>query len=141
MEQDNPKWPPIAFFSLIGAIFIFFFCYMQANAYGPENPAYAMGNSHLAEAELIPEDFSSLVLALDAEVRVRDKRFVYRGMEDRSIRIEVIIPELDPDRGYLYQVPIDRAERGFNLSGTYFRLVKARQTRIEIHKVEPKDLC
>ncbi|MFH1155274.1 MAG: hypothetical protein V1793_15800 [Pseudomonadota bacterium] len=147
MDNDrSEKWLPILFFSIVGGLFVFFSYYLVANASNPEPSGQAMDSpqavdNRMAEVQLIPPDFTTLTLTLDTEVQVNDKRFIYRGMEDNTIRIEVIIPALDPDRGYMYQVSMDRAEKGFSLSGRYFKLVSARQKRIRILRLESGDLC
>jgi hypothetical protein len=48
---------------------------------------------------------------------------VYRGLAGGSeFLIDVVIPELDPQRPYKYRLDIDTAENGFRLAGYDFRL-------------------
>jgi hypothetical protein len=142
MEQDrSEKWLPILFFSAMGGVFLFFAYYLTANASDTDAYASPMEGTRLAEVQMIPQDAVSFTLNRDREIEMNGKRFVYRGMQDRSILIEVTIPALDPETVYRYLVPLHRAEKGFNLSGSYFRLKSARQSRIQILRMDPADLC
>lgn len=136
MEQEKSnRLASIIFFTMTAAVFVCFSYLIVESA--QEGPALdtSVPSRTVAGSAYIPEysvDSGTLVLGLDKETRVNTKHFVFRGIEDGSIMIEVFIPALDPKVGYMYKVSIDEAEKGFNLSGYACRLISVRKHRIKV---------
>ena len=61
-------------------------------------------------------------------------RFNYRGIDGKIIRVDVIIPELDPDSVYHYRLNIDQAYNGFRMGGIQFRLISADRTSLRLKR-------
>lgn len=135
MGSDSfEKWPPIIFFSIVGGLLIFFVYYLAVNT-PASNASDVYAGNYLTEVEMIPPESDTIVLKLDREINVRGKYFVYRGVEDSHIRIEVIVPAMDPDVGYMYSVPVEDAEREFLLSGDRFKVDQIRKGTLVILRV------
>lgn len=65
-------------------------------------------------------------------------KLTYRGREGRSIcLIDVVIPELDPQRPYKYRLDIDTAEKGFRMAGYQFKLVSIGKNYIRLIRETP----
>jgi len=133
-NRANYKWFPIMFFSFSACLFLWLTYNIAVStqvsgAYGQSGSDYAVVE------EFFPAPGDTIILALDTETRVRKKRFVYRGIEKKTIKIEVIIPALDPDIGYMYTIPIKEAEKRFNLSGQFFKLVSFGKNRVKISRL------
>jgi len=62
-------------------------------------------------------------------------RFNYRGIKGKTIRVDVIIPELDPESVYHYQFDVGRAYNGFRMGSVQFRLVSASRTALRLKRV------
>ena len=77
------------------------------------------------------------VLHLDQSRSIGKVNLIYRGIEAGSICvIDVIIPDLDPERPYKYRLDIDTAEEGFRMAGHNSKLATAGKNYI--HLVETK---
>jgi hypothetical protein len=62
-------------------------------------------------------------------------QFNYRGLEGNNLRMDVIIPELDPYSVYRYSLDIDQAYAGFRLGGLRFKLISAGRTALRLKRV------
>jgi hypothetical protein len=51
-----------------------------------------------------------------------------------KIRIDVLIPKLDPDYAYPHLIPVKEAKRGFRLSDENFLLISAGRYRVKLKK-------
>ena len=64
------------------------------------------------------------VFHLNQSRSIGKANLVYRGLEGNSIcLIDVIIPELDPQKAYTYKLDVETAEKGFRMAGKNFTLV------------------
>ena len=64
-------------------------------------------------------------------------KIIYRGLDgDSKFKIDVVIPELDPNAFYGYRLSIDKARRGFRLAGQNFKLISARKSAVRIWHFE-----
>jgi len=77
--------------------------------------------------ETLPSDPARQLYAFHRGVAqsVARARFNYRGKKGHTIRVDVIIPELDPESVYHYQLDIDQAYAGFRIGGVQFKLISA----------------
>ncbi len=79
-----------------------------------------------------------IVLARNQEKTIGKSKIIYRGLEGNSkFKMDVVIPELDPDAFYGYRFPIDDARRGFRLVGQNFKLISVRESAIQIWHLKP----
>jgi hypothetical protein len=96
-------------------------------------------SSEAARPQTTPAGVSSpptkvkIVLALNHEKAIGKSKIIYRGLDgDSKFKIDVVIPELDPNAFYGYRLSIDTARQGFRLAGQNFKLISARQSAIRI---------
>jgi len=61
-------------------------------------------------------------------------RFNYQGVEGQNIRVDVIIPELDPESVYHYRLDIDQAHNVFRIGGVSFRLISASRSALRLKR-------
>jgi len=90
--------------------------------------------------EILPSDTikGRYVFQLNQNQDAGRASFIYRGLADRShFLIDVIIPELDPQRTYQYKLNIDAAERGFRLGGYDFKLDSIRKDYVRLVREKP----
>jgi hypothetical protein len=72
-------------------------------------------------------------LVLNHEKAIGKSKIIYRGLDgDSKFKIDVVIPELDPNAFYGYRLSIDKARQGFRLAGQNFKLISARKSAIRI---------
>lgn len=78
-------------------------------------------------------------LATDTAVAVDAAQFIYKGYaaQDR-IRIDVVIPDLDPETAYVHLIDIGEARTGFTLLGRRYRLTAVNQHRIRMVHHAPR---
>ena len=78
------------------------------------------------------------VLHLDQGRTVGKANLIYRGLEKGSLcLIDVIIPDLDPERPYRYRLDIETAEKGFRMAGRNFKLEAAGKKYIRLVETVP----
>ncbi len=74
-----------------------------------------------------------VLLSLNQEKKFEKSKIVYRGLEGSSaFKIDVVIPELDPNAYYRYRIHIEDAKKGFRLGGQNFKLISARKSAAQI---------
>ena len=74
-----------------------------------------------------------VLLSLNQEKKFEKSKIVYRGLEGSSaFKIDVVIPELDPNAYYRYRIHIEDAKKGFRLGGQNFKLISARKSAVQI---------
>jgi len=61
-------------------------------------------------------------------------RFIYRGVEGKTLCVDVIIPALDPESVYHYRLDVDQAYAGFRMGGVRFKLIKASRTALRLKR-------
>ncbi len=73
------------------------------------------------------------VLHRDQSQSIGKMNLIYRGLAGGSIcLIDVIIPDLDPERPYKYRLDIETAEKGFQMAGHNFKLETTAKNYIRI---------
>jgi hypothetical protein len=74
-----------------------------------------------------------ILLLLNQEKKFEKSKIIYRGLEGSSaFKIDVVIPELDPNAYYRYRIHIEDAKKGFRLGGQNFKLISARKSAAQI---------
>ncbi|MGD9010378.1 MAG: hypothetical protein PVG41_20815 [Desulfobacteraceae bacterium] len=78
-------------------------------------------------------------LSLDREYRVGNTIITYRGLEKRSLlKLDAVIPALDPDYTYKMKISISEAKKGFRRGGDRFVLLSAGKSKIRLlHRSMP----
>ncbi len=74
-----------------------------------------------------------VLLSLNQEKKFEKSKIIYRGLEGSSaFKIDVVIPEFDPNAYYRYRIHIEDAKKGFRLGGQNFKLISARKSAAQI---------
>jgi len=74
-----------------------------------------------------------VLLSLNQEKKFEKSKIIYRGLAGNSaFKIDVVIPEFDPNAYYRYRINIENAKKGFRLGGQNFKLISARKSAIQI---------
>ena len=74
-----------------------------------------------------------VLLSLNKEKKFEKSKIIYRGLEGSSaFKIDVVIPEFDPNAYYRYRIHIKDAKKGFRLGGQNFKLISARKSAVQI---------
>jgi hypothetical protein len=75
-----------------------------------------------------------VILKLDQAARIGKADITYRGLESGSkFRIDVVIPEFDPQAVYPYRFHIGEAKKGFRLARREYRLISARKAYTHLY--------
>ncbi len=78
------------------------------------------------------------VLHLDQRQSIGKVNLIYRGLGGKAVfLIDVIIPDLDPERPYKYRLDVDTAERGFRVAGYNFKLTSVGKNYVRIESTTP----
>jgi len=74
-----------------------------------------------------------VLFLLNQEKKFEKSKIIYRGLEGGSaFKIDVVIPELDPNAYYRYRIHIEDAKKGFRLGGQNFKLISARKSAAQL---------
>jgi hypothetical protein len=78
-------------------------------------------------------------MILNREYRVGNLLLTYRGLEGGSIlKLDAVIPALDPDYAYKMKLSISEAKKGFRRGGDRFVLLSAGRSKIRLlHRAMP----
>jgi hypothetical protein len=151
MEKTQPhKWSYVFYYAMICIVSLGLIV-LVAEIFFPSPPLQLMPgrdavsarfmntSSEAARPRTTPAGVSSpptkvkIVLALNHEKAIGKSKIIYRGLDgDSKFKIDVVIPELDPNAFYGYRLSIDTARQGFRLAGQNFKLISARQSAIRI---------
>jgi hypothetical protein len=134
---QNKRWLVVLFFISLGLLLAAF---IYAAVVGPRGyqqrsfkQRYGLGKSQRPQAA--PADQERCQLFLNRKLPVGKILLTYRGMEDKRIKIDVIIPALDPKATYLHEVRIKDARQGIRLGGERFKLVSAAKSKIQLERI------
>ena len=78
----------------------------------------------------------NLVLTLNKKVSLAKSEFIYRGLVGSDFRIDVIIPELDPQAAYSYRIDISEAKKSFRLANRTYRLISAKKAVLRLRQID-----
>ncbi len=123
-------------------IFIGFYHFTQRFA-SPDSVHRQLGSGDRSNAfsnEKLPAAAAKgkFIFHLNKSQSIGKANLIYRGLEGKTIcLIDVIIPELDPERPYKHRLDIDTAEKGFRIAGNSFKLVSVGDTYIRLVKETP----
>jgi len=74
-----------------------------------------------------------VLLSLNKEKKFEKSKIIYRGLAGNSaFKIDVVIPEFDPNAYYRYRIHIKNAKKGFRLGGQKFKLISARKSAVQV---------
>jgi hypothetical protein len=78
------------------------------------------------------------VLRLNGIQSIGKVDIIYRGLTaDSKFRVDVIIPQLDPQRPYKHTLDIDAARQGFRMAGSEFKLDSVGENYIRLIRKKP----
>lgn len=81
-----------------------------------------------------PED-GPYPLLIDKEQTVGNLKITYRGLESKTLLLDLVILELDKDYAYHRRIPIKDAKSGFRLSDQAFYTQYIGPTKIDLARV------
>lgn len=84
-----------------------------------------------------PATWSKKSLQLNRQERVGDILMTYRGKQGRAFRMDVIVPDLDPQYTYLRKIQIEDARKGFQIGAERFVLRSAGMRSIRLLHYHP----
>jgi len=80
-----------------------------------------------------------VLVSLNQEKKFEKSKIVYRGLEGSSaFKIDVVIPEFDPNAYYRYRIHIENAKKGFRLGGQNIKLISARKSAVPLSLADIK---
>ena len=133
-DEKSSHWPRIIMFPIIGGIFIWLMGYMLINtpaAADTRSHETSMHGTNIENYSAMPEE---LYFNVNQEIRIAKKLFIYRGVENKKIKMEVVIPALDPGTGYIYRTGVKEAKKGFRMSGNSFKLITLKKNWIRLKR-------
>jgi hypothetical protein len=138
-ENPHRRWLVIAFFFLIGLLFVGF---IHLAIVGPRSMRSRQPPEQpVMDREERPRsqpDKTAVILALGQVTSVGKIKMIYRGRDGDRINIDVIIPELDPEMAYHHAVHETDAKRGLKLGGQDFKLISAGDAKLHLNKITPQ---
>lgn len=129
------------YLAILSCIPLFFFIY--AKTYSSGRPS--RGNlERTSQKSLRQQDILSknahhkkIFLFLDQKISAGKAELVYRGLVEPSrFRIDVILPEFDPQVSYPYRFSISEAKKSFRILNRNFKLISAKKNALQIKRIE-----
>jgi len=131
-NAQKRKWLSILFFSLSGIIFgTSLYLITTGSTPSPEKMTIPVASAVNA---LPYGDQSRVTITLKRDTRQRlgNLDIIYRGVENRKLRLDVFVLELDPQYAYRHAIALNQASNGFRVGGVKFELLSARDSRAKI---------
>jgi hypothetical protein len=80
-----------------------------------------------------PKPTEKIEIGINQKIRIGNAFIIYRGLEGRSqFKVDVVVPELDPQAFYPYVLNIGDARKGFRLRNRDFELKAVNEKGIVI---------
>ena len=93
-------------------------------------------NSQNADAAKIAQH-EKLFLQLNQKQSAGKSELIYRGLAGQSeFRIDVIIPELDPQVSYPHRIKISQAKKSFRLGNRNYQLIAAKKGALRLKLIK-----
>ena len=126
------KWMTRLFFIGTTVFFAGFVLYIIAN---PNTPGYMLGSQQ--PPPVVRENVSfapgdEITLVVDKVTVIGKSRYRYQGRAGSKVLFQVVIPDLDPEYGYIHRVAIADAKKGFRLADRTFRLLAATKQKARL---------
>jgi hypothetical protein len=136
-DEPQSKWPQILFFTIIGILFgisIYLIAgwamrseaRAQVSATSPNNADTYRKAPHNGEPRV------RIVLRRDVKTRLDKVDVIYRGIEDKRVKLDVFIRDLDPRYPYRREIAYRSAKQGFRLGGVRFELISAGRAKAKL---------
>lgn len=78
------------------------------------------------------------VLHRDRPVTIGRSRVTFRGLDEGgNLRIDAVLPELDPQRVYAHSIPREQARKGFRIANEGYRLKKIGRSAVVLYRTAP----
>ena len=125
------KWVVIFFFGIVGIMFTGSIAYLAAGNVAPDTywgRKMTLPKSEGSEAGL---SLDRHVLQLDQDQRIGNRIFCYKGRDDH-IRLDVIIPELDPQYPYSFKIDLATTKNGFEVAGIWLKVLTVRRHFVSV---------
>lgn len=121
------------FFSFIVAIFGFFTYAFVTQKYS--DPRWARLRVVPTSQPVAPPKDGPYPLSIDKEQTVGNLKITYRGLESKTVLLDLVILELDQDYAYHRRISIKEAKNGFRLSDQAFYTQYIGPTKIDLVRI------
>ena len=126
------KWVVILFFSIVGIMFTASIFYLVAGNVAPDTYfGRKMTLSSQASSDP-PLTVDRHVLELGQGKRISNRIFFYKGLHGDQIHFDVIIPELDRQYPYPFNIELSTAKNGFEVAGIWFQALTVRSKFVSV---------
>jgi hypothetical protein len=129
------KWVVIIFFGVVGIIFTVSVFYLAAGNVAPDTYWGRKMTLPASPPQPSSRPTGKIVLKLDQGQRFGNRVFFYRGCRDNKLMLAVIIPEIDQEYSYPYNINLEEAKSGFAMAGMRFRLITRRDHFIKLRTI------
>jgi hypothetical protein len=131
------KWVVILFFGVVGMILAVSVVYLVVGNVAPDT--YWGRKMTLPTSEETGSVLSAdkHVLELGRGRKIGNRIFFYKGHRDDHIRFEVIIPEIDRQYPYPFNVTLADTENGFEVAGIRLELIALRPNFVSVKEIKP----
>jgi hypothetical protein len=130
--KSKKKWLSVLFFSVSGIIFgTSLYLITAGSTPSPETTTVAVASA--VHALPYPSESRVMItLKRDTRQRLGKLDIIYRGVENRKLRLDVFVLDLDPQYAYQHAIALRQANDGFRVGGHNLELLSARGSRAKI---------
>lgn len=136
-DERKSKWPPILFFMISGIVFGISLYLITGWAMRSEARAQVGATSPNDAGTYRKDPYNGeprvrVVLRRDVKTRLDKVDVIYRGVEDKRVKLDVFIRDLDPRYPYRREIAYRSAKQGFRLGGVRFELISAGRAKAKL---------
>ena len=146
------SWFPITAY-LMSALGILLILFIWAETYFPNQSPHLIPNQsdqssrwnfgraprqsiQQATTTTVIKNQKKLFVRLNQKLLAGNTELIYRGLVGQSeFRIDVIVPELDPQTSYPYRFKISEAKKSFRLANRDFKLISAKKGTLRFMQI------
>ena len=132
-QTRSRKLVVFLFFAFIVAVFGFFTYAFVTNKYA--DPRWKRLRAVPAPTPVAPPINGPYPLYVDKAQTIGNLKITYRGIESKTLLLDLVILDLDKDYAYLRRIPIKKAKSGFHLSDQAFFAQYIGPTKIDLARL------
>ena len=135
-ETRKRRWLIILFFTVLTVLFVSFIYF---GFKGPIDPRYRRRleeavQQYRKQADA-KKDTINVVLSKGKTRQIGNIVLGYRGIENDTLLIDVIILELDPEMTYPHKIPSSKKKQEIRLGGQPFKIISAGKSSVHLRRI------
>lgn len=136
----NQKWLTVSFFLACGLVFVVFVYVISSGTVDRSYQNWMTNLRTQSEADSRPASISgdeAVIVLKDRQVDLGNVLLTYRGLSSGSLQLDLVILDLDPQYVYHRRIPVETAEKGFEIAHRRFKALSVSRRSLKLLPIKP----